>query len=136
MHEEKIASTTSYSNKVLKLKVKINKIDEALLLTQNNIGTSVQGHTKDLLQIYHTIRPWQWLKVDTKGKLQEQEKHILVLPPENSPNFHSFAFKTAQDSSSIGLSILEPIYTLYLYTLIHFSICKVLLQGVLKFKCA
>lgn len=58
MHEEKIASTTSYSNKVLKLKVKINKIDEALLLTQNNIGTSVQGHTKDLLQIYHTIRPW------------------------------------------------------------------------------
>lgn len=57
MHKEKIASTTSDSNKVLKLKVKINKIGKALLLTKNKICTSVQGHTKDLLQICHTILP-------------------------------------------------------------------------------
>lgn len=57
MHEEKTASTISYSNEVLKLKVKISKMDTALLLTKNNIRTSVEGYTKDLLQIYHTILP-------------------------------------------------------------------------------
>lgn len=57
MHEEKTASTSSYFSDLLKLKVRINKSDKALLLTKNKICTSVQGHTKDLLQIYPTILP-------------------------------------------------------------------------------
>lgn len=57
MHEEKMASASSYSSKVLKLKIKIHKFEKALLLTKSKIRTSVQGHTKDVLQTYRTILP-------------------------------------------------------------------------------
>lgn len=61
-------------------------------------------------------------------KYNNRRNIYWYFPQKNSHNFHTFAFKTAQDFSSIGLPFLEPIYT--------FSICNVLLQGVLKFKYA
>lgn len=63
-----------------------------------------------------------------KEKCKNRRSIYWFFPKKPPPNFHSFAFKTAQDFSSNGLSLLKPIYT--------FSICKILLQGVLKFKYA